>query len=159
MKGQQMVRDSDNIIIKTVARILVPFIQLFALYVIMHGHSSPGGGFQGGVILGASMLLLLITHGIYETRRRLSEKVVSILSSVGLLIYSGIGLLCVVLAGNYLDYSRLSRLLEVARPEARSLGILGVEIGVGLGVMAVMFSIFYNISTGGTAPEDEESED
>jgi len=152
-----MVRDSDDLIIKTVARILVPFIQIYALYVIMHGHHSPGGGFQGGVILAASMLLLLITHGVNETKKRLSEKWVAILSSTGLLIYSGIGVLCIIFAGNFLDYGKLSYLLEVDPAEARSLGILGVEIGVGLTVMAVMFSIFYNISTAGTPPEDDEN--
>ena len=154
-----MVRDSDNIIVKTVARILAPFIQLYALYVIMHGHHSPGGGFQGGVILGASMLLLLITHGEEETKRRLSEKWVAVLSSLGLLIYSGIGLLCIILSGNFLDYSSLAGILNVDTAEARSLGILGVEIGVGLAVMSVMFSIFLNISTGGAAHEDEEPEE
>ena len=151
-----MVRDSDAIIIKTVARILVPFIQLYALYVIMHGHHSPGGGFQGGVILGASMLLLLITHGIYEMRRRLSDKWVAVMSSLGLLIYAGIGVLCILFAGNLLDYGQLSSLLEVDPAKARSLGILGIEIGVGLAVMAVMISIFYHISTGGVSPEDDE---
>jgi len=154
-----MVRDSDDIIIKTVARILAPFIQLYALYVIMHGHHSPGGGFQGGVILGASMLLLLITHGVEETKRRLSEKWVAGLSSLGLLIYSGIGLLCIILSGNFLDYGSLAGILNVDTAEARSLGILGVEIGVGLAVMSVMFSIFFNISTGGEQSEDEENEE
>lgn len=151
-----MIRQSDDIIIGTVARMLVPFIQLFALYVIMHGHYSPGGGFQGGVILGASLVLLLITHGLPETKKLISEKGVAILSSLGVLIYSGIGLLCLVLLGNYLDYSQLSKILQVAPNEARSLGILGIETGVGLTVMAIMFSIFLDISTGGVLPEDEE---
>ena len=151
-----MVRQSDDIIIGTVARMLVPFIQLFALYVIMHGHYSPGGGFQGGVILGASLVLLLITHGLPETKKLISEKGVAILSSLGVLIYAGIGLLCLILLGNFLDYSQLSKILQVTPAEARSLGILGIETGVGLTVMAVMFSIFLDISTGGVLPEDEE---
>ncbi|TSA53901.1 MAG: Na(+)/H(+) antiporter subunit B [Planctomycetaceae bacterium] len=151
-----MVRQSDDIIIGTVARMLVPFIQLFALYVIMHGHYSPGGGFQGGVILGASLVLLLITHGLPETKKLISEKGVAILSSLGVLIYAGIGLLCLILLGNFLDYSQLSKILQVMPAEARSLGILGIETGVGLTVMAVMFSIFLDISTGGVLPEDEE---
>jgi len=151
-----MIRSSEDIITKTVSRILAPFIQIFALYVIMHGHYSPGGGFQGGVILGASLALLLITHGLQETKRRISEKGVAIFSSAGLLIYSGIGILCLFLLGNYLDYGKLASLLHVAPAEARSLGILGVEIGVGLTVMAVMFSIFLDISSGGKLPEDED---
>ena len=151
-----MIRSSEDIIIRTVSRVVVPFILLFALYVIMHGHHSPGGGFQGGVILGAGLVLLLITYGLKETRRHISEKSVTIFRSLGLLIYSGIGLLCVILLGNYLDYGKVSSLVHVAQAEARSLGILGIEIGVGLTVMAVMFSIFFDISTGGELPEDEE---
>ena len=150
-----MIRISDDIIIKTIARVLVPFIQLFALYVIMHGHHSPGGGFQGGVILGASLVLLVITHGLKDTQKRISEKSVAIFSSLGVLIYGGIGVLCVILLGNFLDYSKLAILLNVPLAQARSLGILGVEIGVGLAVMAVMFSIFCNIATGGKQAEED----
>jgi len=151
-----MIRVTDDIIIKTVARILIPFIQLYALYVIMHGHYSPGGGFQGGVILGASFILYVLTHGLEEAKTRMSEMKAGIFSSFGLLIYSGIGLLCLVLGGNYLDYGKLSTLLRVIPAQARSLGILGVEIGVGIAVMAVMFSVFFDISTGGELQDDQE---
>jgi len=151
-----MISITDDIIIRTVARVFVPFIQIYALYVIMHGHHSPGGGFQGGVILGASFILYLITHGLEDTKERMSELKAGLFSSFGLLIYSGIGLLCLIMGSNYLDYGRLSTLLKVIPAQARSLGILGVEIGVGIAVMAVMFSIFFDISTGGVLPEDEE---
>ena len=151
-----MISVTDDIIIRAVARILIPFIQVYALYVIMHGHHSPGGGFQGGVILGASFILYLITHGLEDAKERMSELKAGLLSSFGLLIYSGIGLLCLIMGGNYLDYGRLSTILKVAPAQARSLGILGIEIGVGIAVMAVMFSIFFDISTGGILPEDEE---
>jgi multicomponent Na+:H+ antiporter subunit B len=151
-----MIRVTDDIIIRTVARILIPFIQLYALYVIMHGHHSPGGGFQGGVILGASFILYLITHGLEEAKTRMSEMKAGLFSSFGLLIYSGIGLLCLILGGNYLDYGKLSAVLRVVPAQARSLGILGVEIGVGIAVMAVMFSVFFDIATGGELKEDQE---
>ncbi|HUU40514.1 MAG TPA: Na(+)/H(+) antiporter subunit B [Desulfatiglandales bacterium] len=151
-----MIYRSDDIIVKTISRILIPFIQLYALYVIAHGHYSPGGGFQGGVILGASLVLLFLTRGYDEAKTRISEKTVIIFASLGLLIYSGIGLICLLLGGNYLDYSKLSVLLHVNPARARALGILGIETGVGFAVMAVMFSIFFDISTGGVLPEDEE---
>ena len=151
-----MIRLTDDIIIRTVARILIPFIQLYALYVIMHGHHSPGGGFQGGVILGASFILYLVTHGLEEAKTRMSEMKAGIFSSCGLLIYSGIGLLCLILGSNYLDYGKLSAVLKVIPAQARSLGILGVEIGVGIAVMAVMFSVFFDIATGGELKEDQE---
>ncbi len=150
-----MIQKSDDIIIKTLARILVPFIQIYALYVIMHGHHSPGGGFQGGVILAASLILLMITHGVKDTQKRISEKAVAIFSSSGVFIYAGIGVVCLILAGNYLDYSNLAKLLHVDPAQARSLGILGIEIGVGLAVMAVMFSVFFDISRGEVSEKDE----
>lgn len=153
-----MVRDSDDVIVKTLARILMPFIVVYALYVVMHGHYSPGGGFQGGVILAAGFVLLVITHGLEQTRRRMSEKAAGAISSVGVFIFGGIGALCLILGGNYLDYGKLSKIIGVEVEEARSLGILGVEIGVALAVMAVMCTIFFAIYTVGDSSEEERSE-
>jgi multicomponent Na+:H+ antiporter subunit B len=134
---------------------MTPFIQLFGLYVIVHGHYSPGGGFQGGCILAASFILMVLAYDIKEVKKLISEKLNTILCSVGVLIYSGIGLLCVILGANYLDYSILHIILPADPVHARSLGILGVEIGVGLTVMAVMVSIFLNIASGGEHEEGE----
>jgi multicomponent Na+:H+ antiporter subunit B len=152
-----MIRESDDVIVKAVARLLVPFIMVYALYVVMHGHYSPGGGFQGGVILAAGFVLLSISHGLEKTRRRMSEKVAGVISSIGVLIYAGIGALCLILGGNYLDYSKLGKVLHVTPAEARSLGILGVEIGVALAVMAVMCVVFFAIFTVGESTEDDGS--
>jgi multicomponent Na+:H+ antiporter subunit B len=152
-----MTRDSHDVIVKTLARLLVPFIVVYALYVVMHGHHSPGGGFQGGVILAAGFVLLGISYGFEQTRKRMSEKAAGVISSIGVLIYAGIGVLCLILGGNYLDYGKLSKLLPVREAEARSLGILGIEIGVALAVMAVMCTIFFAIYTAGESPEDDRS--
>lgn len=152
-----MIRDSQDVIIKTLARLLIPFVVAYALYVIMHGHHSPGGGFQGGVILAASFVLLSVSYGFEETWKRMSEKLAGAISSVGVFIYGGIGALCLVLGGNYLDYSKLSKILGVSPAQARSLGILGIEIGVALAVMAVMCTIFFVLFMVGESPEDDRS--
>ena len=136
-----MIDRQDSIIITAVTRLLTPFIQLFGLYVIMHGHSSPGGGFQGGVILGAGFILLAVSFGISEARQRFSEGLIAVCSSAGVFIFAGIGLLCLFLGANYLDYG----VLPVVEP--RSLGMLAVEIGIGITVMAVMISIFRDLLT------------
>jgi multicomponent Na+:H+ antiporter subunit B len=152
-----MTRDSDDVIVKTLARLLIPFIVVYALYVVMHGHYSPGGGFQGGVILAAGFVLLGISHGFEQTWKRMSEKRAVVIGSIGVFIYAGIGVLCLILGGNYLDYSKLSKILHVTPAEARSLGILGIEIGVALAVMAVMCVIFFAIYTAEEFPEDDRS--
>ena len=145
----------EDIIIRTLTRVLTPFLQIYALYVLAHGHYSPGGGFQGGVMLGASIILMVISFGLETTRKRLSENVSVVLFCLGLLLYSGVGALCLILGGYFLDYSELAKVLPVAITHARSLGILFVETGVALGVMGIIVSLFYDISTGGLPPEYE----
>jgi len=148
-----VIIDYENVIIKTICRLLIPFIQLFAVYVIMHGHYSPGGGFQGGVILGASFILLVIAYGMKEARRRITMKALMIYASAGLIIYSGIGIVCLLMGGNYLDYGKLPLPIS-STPAIRAMGILGIEIGVGIGVMAIMISIFLAIASYETGGED-----
>jgi multicomponent Na+:H+ antiporter subunit B len=138
-----------DLIIKTGCRLMIPFLQLFALYVIAHGHYSPGGGFQGGVILGASIIVLAISHDLRTAVERMREKVVAILCAVGVLIYAGTGTLCLLLGLNFLDYSALASVLHVDPIAARSHGILMVEIGVGIAVMTTMIWIYNNISSAG----------
>jgi multicomponent Na+:H+ antiporter subunit B len=142
-----------DLIIKTMCRLLIPFIQLFALYVIAHGHHSPGGGFQGGVILGASFILLAISHDLRTTLQRMREKVDALLCAGGVFIYAGTGALCLLLGLNFLDYSALASLLHVDPVTARSHGILIVEIGVGIAVMATMIWIYSNVSSTGKYDE------
>jgi len=140
----------QDIIIQTVVRLLFPFIQIFALYVVMHGHHSPGGGFQGGVILGASFILLAISYDLKKSLNRMSEKAIGAQANAGILLYSGIGALCLLLGANFLDYSALGKVLPAAEQDmARSHGMLVIEIGVALAVMAIMVSIFANISSRG----------
>lgn len=134
-----MITEQQSVLIKTLCRFLVPFIQLFGLYVIVHGHSSPGGGFQGGVILAASFILLSIAYGVDAMRQRFPLAAVVVLISVGVLIYGGLGLVTMLLGANFLDYG----VLPGAEP--RSLGMLVVEIGVGVTVMAAMVSIFHEL--------------
>jgi len=145
-----------NLIVQTVCQIMIPFIQIYALYVIAHGHYSPGGGFQGGVILAAALALIFLVYGQEAAVCRLNRHQAVILCAIGVFIYAGIGLLCLLAGGNFLDYSRLAPILGVTIPRARSLGILGVEIGVGLAVMSAMYSIIIDVAGKSTitAPRD-----
>ncbi|MCX8029989.1 MAG: Na(+)/H(+) antiporter subunit B [Thermodesulfovibrionales bacterium] len=144
-----MVNRYENVLIETVTRLLIPAMQLFGLYVIAHGHGSPGGGFQGGCILAASFILMVISYDIKELKSRMSENLNTILCAIGVFIYGGTGLLCVILGGNFLDYSVLHKILPVDPIKARYMGMLMVEIGVGIAVMSVMISIFLNIASRG----------
>jgi len=148
-----VINKHGDIIIETLSRLLTPFIQTFGLYVLCLGHYSPGGGFQGGVLVAASFILLVIAYDIKEAKSRLTEKWNIVLNSTGVFVYAGIGLLCLILGGNFLDYSVLSKILPIGPEEARSLGILGVEIGVEITVAACLFSIFLDLASRGEHEE------
>jgi multicomponent Na+:H+ antiporter subunit B len=120
---------------------MVPFIQIFALYVITHGHYGPGGGFQGGVILAASIMLLRLTLGEEVEHRRFSPATAAAVATAGMLIYFAMGLLPLSLGGVFLDYSR-QPIPGLHGPELRSLGILIVESGVGMVVWGTLVILF-----------------
>ncbi|MBT8357343.1 MAG: Na(+)/H(+) antiporter subunit B [Deltaproteobacteria bacterium] len=142
-----------DLIVRTTCRMIIPFIQIFALYVIAHGHHSPGGGFQGGVILGASLVLFAIVFNLRLAIKQMGEKWVTFMGALGVSIYVGTGFLCVFLQSRYLDYSGLADLLGTDSITARSHGILIVEIGVGIAVMAVMIMLYYNLASAGKHDE------
>jgi multicomponent Na+:H+ antiporter subunit B len=140
---------SDSLIVRQASRFMVPFMQLFALYVIAHGHYSPGGGFQGGVILGASLILLAISFDLKFLLRQWSEKSLMLLVATGVFLYAAVGLACVFMGGNYLNYSFLDSVLPSDQAMAHSHGILLVEIGVGITVMFSMLAIHINLASNG----------
>lgn len=142
-----------DLIIKKAVGLVVPFLQLFALYVIFHGHHSPGGGFQGGVIFGATIILLALSRDLRTTIRHYTEKGSSVMASTGLFLYAGTGVLCMVLGAGFLDYGALSRLFAFDPVMARSHGILLVEIGVGISVSSIMIWIYYNLASAGRHDE------
>lgn len=141
----------SDTIIKSVCRILIPFIQIYALYVVAHGDFSPGGGFQGGVIFGSSLILLAISYNLKTLVKRVTEKFLGIFSAVGVLVYVGIGVGAMALGGNFLDYSEYAPIF--GEHHIRALGMLGVEIGVGIAVTAVMAIIYINIVSEGKHDE------
>ncbi len=121
-------------------KLLLPLILLFALYVQFHGDYGPGGGFQAGVIFGAGFILYALIYGLDNARRLLPPWVLRIGVSLGVLIYAGVGLLGLLLGGQYLDYG----VLDAHDPaHGQHLGILWVELGVGITVASVMVTIFY----------------
>lgn len=126
---------------------LSPYIMLFGLYVIFHGHYSPGGGFQGGTLLAASLLLIRISSGRRISRIQFRDYLTTPLAVIGVLIYFGTGLIAVFAGGYFLDYGQLP-IPGLHGAELRYWGILIVELGIGLAVMAVLVSIFDNMVKG-----------
>mgnify|MGYP001811790300 CR=1 FL=1 len=128
-----------SLILKIVAKFLIPVIVLFALYVQFHGDYGPGGGFQAGVIFSVAFILYALVFGIETAEQVIPFGVLRVLASLGALIYAGTGFATLLLGGNFLDYDVLAE-----QPTAgQHLGILVIELGVGITVSAVMLTIFF----------------
>ncbi len=127
-------------ILRVVSKLLIPYILLFALYVQFHGDFGPGGGFQAGVIFAAGFILYGLVFGVDAALRVAPPRVVESLIAVGVLIYAGTGVACMIRGGNFLEYGSLDPLHPT---HGQHLGILLVELGVGIAVGAVMITVFH----------------
>ena len=131
----------ESIIVQMACSAMVPFIQLFALYVLFHGHYGPGGGFQGGVILAVSIVLLRMYLGKEVAHTKFSPKLAALLATVGMLVFILVGLVPMASGGMFLDYEYLP-IPGISGATLRYLGILLVEVGIALAVFGTVVLIF-----------------
>lgn len=129
----------NDIVLRVVGKLLIPFALLFALYVQFHGDFGPGGGFQAGVIIAAAVIFYALIYGLTEARRVVPDRVVEAMVALGVLLYAGVGVAGIVLGGNFLDYF----VLHANPVEGQHRGIFWVEAGVAITVSGVMLKIFY----------------
>lgn len=128
-----------HLIPQVVGRLLIPFIVLFGLYVQFHGEYGPGGGFQAGALIAAGVILYALLEGEEAALKAVPRSVLMGLVIGGASLYGAVGLLCIALGGNFLDYSVLS-----SDPVAgQQLGILVIEAGVGMAVCGALLTIFH----------------
>lgn len=131
-----------HFVLRVVSKLLMPAILLFALYVQFHGDFGPGGGFQAGVIFAAGVILYGLVFGVEKARSVVSPALVRVSIASGLLLYALVGVVSLLLGGNFLDYGVLA-----ADPlHGQHLGIMLIELGVGITVAAVMISLFYGFA-------------
>lgn len=129
-------------VLRLVVKVLIPFILLYALYVQLHGEYGAGGGFQAGVIFATGMVLYDLVFGDGDARLVVPARWLPRLAAFGVLVYGSVGLYALLHGRPFLDYTVLAE-----DPVAgRHLGILLVELGIGICVFAVVLSIFYALS-------------
>ncbi|NIO39991.1 MAG: Na(+)/H(+) antiporter subunit B [Burkholderiales bacterium] len=126
-------------VLRVIAKLLIPFIVIFGLYVQFHGDYGPGGGFQAGVIVAAAVIFHALIYGLPHTRRVLPDWIVETMVAAGVLLFAGTGVAAMMLGGNFLGYSALMH--DPVLGQHR--GIFLVELGVGITVAGVMLMIFY----------------
>jgi len=146
-----MIQAHDSIIVRTLGRIVIPVAQLFGFYVLVFGQYGPGGGFVGGVILAASMILAILILGRHQPDSGLVTKVLQG-DGLGLLIFAGVGGLCLIGGGQFLNYTHL-QIPGLDDASRHFLGILLTQFGVAADVAVTGVSIAISLSA-----EDETEE-
>jgi len=129
----------DQVILRVGAKMLIPFILQFALYVQFHGDYGPGGGFQAGVIFAAAFVLYSLVFGLGNAKKVMPPTAVYVCGALGVLLYAGVGVVTLLKGGEFLNYSALAH----DPLHGQHYGILLVELGVLITVFGVMVAVFY----------------
>lgn len=137
----------ESLIVRRAGSLLVPLVQLFALYVLFFGQYGPGGGFVAGVMIAASLVLGLLLFGDAGLSARRAKKLLSG-DGVGLLIFVAVGGLCLIGGGEFLNYSQ-APIPGFPDASRRYAGILLTQIGVALDVAVAAVSIVFSLSRSG----------
>ncbi len=132
-----------QLIPRVIAKLLIPYILLFAFYVQFHGDFGPGGGFQAGVIFASGFILYSLVFGLNAARKVARPRVIERLVALGVVLYAGVGVATMLLGGNFLDYGALN---PAHTTHGQHWGIFAIEFGVGLTVAAVMILIFFSFA-------------
>ncbi len=131
-----------NLILRILTKMLLPLILLFALYVQFHGDFGPGGGFQAGVIFSAGFILYAMIFGLNAAHRIISPMILRFLAALGILLYGSVGIVSMLSNGRFLNYSTLLS----DSVNGQHIGILLIELGVGITVYSVMSIIFFTFT-------------
>ena len=130
----------EIVVLRVVVRLLLPFILMYALYILFHGELSPGGGFQAGVLFAAGFVVYSLVNDIGSLKKIVQLFIVRAVAAIGVLLYAGVGIASMLMGGRFLGYSVLSSVAT----DGQRLGIMLVETGIALSVFGVIMMVFYS---------------
>ena len=149
-------------IVRTVANQLIVFILIFGLYVIVHGHLTPGGGFQGGAVIVSGVVMLLVAFSSKELKKSLRERLLSIMESTGALVFAILGFIGIgtVFFYNILVSSPIFGRIPTTGPNPGDIWTGGViplmNLAVGLKVIAGLSAVVLAMALFSSGEEIEE---
>lgn len=140
----------EDIILTMIVRLVLPFIQIYGFYVVINGHLTPGGGFPGGAILGASMILFALAFNLKEGSNKISHDTSTLLESGGALFFASLGLVGIFTGSNYMANRSAGFPLGTPGALFSSGLILLVTMAIGVKVASTFITLFFNLVEGKT---------
>ncbi|MGV8146091.1 MAG: MnhB domain-containing protein [Alkaliphilus sp.] len=135
----------DDLIVRTVTKWIVPFIQVYGIFIILHGHISPGGGFSGGAVLGSSIILITLSLGYKKAAGIISHKTSALLESGSIIWYVLIGLVGIVTGNNFLTNRGAGFYMGEVGDVISSGMIPLITIAIGIKVASTVITLFHTI--------------
>ena len=137
--GEKTWEPQGDLILQTLARFLTPMALMFGMYIIMNGHLSPGGGFSGGAVMGAGLILYLNAFGYTSASRFFTYRVFQTASCAALTFYAG--------AKAYSFFTGANHLPSIITPGTPGLlfsaGLIPyLNLAVGLVVCCTMYAFY-----------------
>ncbi|NLL42589.1 MAG: sodium:proton antiporter [Firmicutes bacterium] len=134
-----------DFVLKRVVALVLPFVTMLGLYVIFHGHLSPGGSFSGGIITGLSMIAFSLVFGLDRSQEKISERMMTLIESFGALWYGAMGLVGILRGTSFLMNKGAG--IPLGEPGKLYSGglILLITLGVGLKVASTMVTLFVSL--------------
>jgi multicomponent Na+:H+ antiporter subunit B len=135
----------NDVIVKSITRLVIPFVQLYGVFIILHGHISPGGGFSGGALIGTSLVLYTLVFGVAKAEKKFSHRVSEFAESGGILLYLVIGIIGIIFAGSFL--ANIEAGFPIGKPgELLSGGMIPIlMIGIGIKVASTFITLFHTL--------------
>ena len=136
----------ESIIVSIICRLIIPFIQVYGLYIVLYGHLSPGGSFSGGSILSSSLILYVLVFGLQRGKILLEDETSHTVETLGVVWFWLLGLFG-ILTGSYFLANRAGGFSIGTPGDLFSSGmILLITIGLGLKVASTLASLFFKIA-------------
>ncbi|MFA4842240.1 MAG: MnhB domain-containing protein [Candidatus Omnitrophota bacterium] len=130
-----------SLIVKTVTRLTVGLILLFGIYIVLHGHLSPGGGFAGGVIIALSFVHLMLAFGKDVAVSKISKNFASNLESLSALMFLAIALLGFFGGSFFLNILGKGVPFKLFSAGTIPLSNVAISLKVGVGLFAIFLAL------------------
>lgn len=130
-----------SIIVKTITRLTVGLILLYGIYIVSHGHVSPGGGFAGGVIIALSFIHLILAYGKETALKKLSEARASFLENLGAILFLSIALLGFTGGYFFLNFIPKGEPFRLFSAGLIPLYNIAISLKVGAGLFAIFIAL------------------
>lgn len=130
-----------SLIVKTITRLTIGLILLFGIYIVLHGHLSPGGGFAGGVIIALAFVHMMLAFGKDVTVARISHNLASHLESIGALMFLGIALIGFLGGSFFLNILAKGGRFKLFSAGTIPLSNIAISLKVGVGLFAIFLAL------------------